>query len=256
MSCEEALNVLDAYMDAELEPVKAAQVGAHFGECERCRARLQERRALSQAVRAHSTYYTAPQGLEDRIRAGIGGAPKTTIPPSTRRPLHFGWQFSSIAASIIALVVAGAVCFQVLQRPSTADSLAEQVVSSHVRSLMVNHLMDVPSTDQHTVKPWFNGKLDFAPTVKDFAAQGFPLIGGRLDYLDGRPVAALLYKRHQHVINLFVWPSSKSGLTPHTINIRGYNIVHWTRSGMNFWAISDLNGRELMDFARDEQNAG
>jgi anti-sigma factor RsiW len=141
--------------------------------------------------------------------------------------------------------------FALLRPRPAAQLLAEQVVSSHIRSLMANHLSDVVSTDQHTVKPWFSGKLDFAPVVTNLAPQGFPLVGGRLDYLDDRTVAALVYKHRQHTINLFLWPLSDSDANPQILSIKGFNVVHWTQAHMNYWAVSDLNASELTEFARD-----
>ena len=152
-----------------------------------------------------------------------------------------------------AIVLLALVPF--LRGPSTEEILAREVVSSHVRSLMANHLADVPSSDQHTVKPWFNGKLDFSPPVVDLANQGFALVGGRLDYLNNRPVAALIYQRDKHLINLFIWPSSESSDSGIKSEIRqGYHLFHWTRSGMTYWAVSDVEEGQLQEFVQRLQN--
>ena len=171
--------------------------------------------------------------------------------PSQRLPKRMWWQFSWAWAGVAAaLAMAALVVWRLdpgVSRRSQNELLAQEVLSSHVRSLMANHLTDVPSSDQHTVKPWFNGKLDFSPPVKDLGAEGFPLVGGRLDYLDDRPVAALVYQRRKHFINLFIWPSD-SGSGQKTVMRQGYNLFQWTQSGMSYWAVSDLNSTELQDF--------
>jgi anti-sigma factor RsiW len=155
----------------------------------------------------------------------------------------------AIAASIL-LAVSLAWNFTLFQsRGAGLDMIAQNVLSSHVRSLIGTHLLDVPSSDQHTVKPWFNGKLDFSPDVKDFTSQGFPLIGGRIEYLVDRPVAALVYRRRQHVVNLFTWPSLSSVNHEAELTQRGYNLVHWNRASMTYWAVSDLRISELQQFA-------
>lgn len=253
MSCQEAHGLLNAYIDGELDLIRSLDFERHLDECSRCRALREQYDEMRRSLRANSLYFQAPVALEERIRITLRGTreqnPKTAAPKMTSS----GWRISAIAAALVLLAVISTLLVEILRRPSAPEIIAQQVVSSHIRSLMANHLTDVFSTDQHTVKPWFNGKLDFAPVVKDLAPEGFPLTGGRLDYLDGRPVAALVYKRRQHIVNLFIWPSSQSDAKPRSIAIRGYNVIHWTQSHMAYWAISDLNARELLDFVRDEQ---
>jgi anti-sigma factor RsiW len=206
---------------------------------------------LQRAVNGRLPYFQAPDGLEDRIRAQLRLRERVQDVSSKR---HWrAWGGWAIAAAVAIFLVLSAVLFERVTRPAISELLAEEVVSDHVRSLMASHLTDVISSDQHTVKPWFTGKLDFAPVVKDLSANGFQLIGGRLDYLSDHPVAALVYKRRQHTINLFIWPSAEADSSRRTITKRGYNVAHWTHGHMNYWAVSDLNAAELNEFANDLQ---
>jgi len=190
--------------------------------------------------------------LEERIRASVHKASRPERDPFAGPRLP--WRLFALAAAVAAVVI-GAVGIVALMRGTPGaganQGLAQEVVASHIRSLMGNHLEDVASTDQHTVKPWFDGKLDFSPVVNDFSAQGFPLVGGRLDYLDNRPVAALVYGRHKHYINLFVWPvSGGSDAGVQTTEAQGYQVFHWTTAGMTYWAVSDVNGADLGQFVQ------
>ena len=236
MSCELVERDLDACLDGELDAESSAAVHAHVTTCAACRRRLSEREALAKLVRA-APYYSAPDRLRARVLA------QATSSRSVYRV--FRWA----AAAVLVLSVGAGM---ILWRPastSRGNVIADEVVSGHVRSLMANHLFDVQSTDQHTVKPWFLDKLDFSPTVVDLASIGFPLVGGRLDYVGGRPVAALVYQRQRHTINVFVCPEGDDP-SPHDLvmTIRGFNLRHWIHNGMSFWAVSDLNSAELGQF--------
>jgi anti-sigma factor RsiW len=173
-------------------------------------------------------------------------APAAT--PARVLPWRAAWSWAGAAAVVLLAALLGGVLGQILRQPAPSNLLAQEAIASHVRSLMASHLADVPSTDQHTVKPWFNGKLDFSPPVKDLASSGFPLTGGRLDYLDHRPVAALIYQRAKHIINLFVWPSTEES-SVQSLTHQGYHVIHWADGGMTYWAVSDLNEKELGEFA-------
>jgi anti-sigma factor RsiW len=235
MSCEYLDRDLDAYLDRELDAAAATAARVHLGECAACRRRLAERETLSRFVRA-APYYPAPDRLRARVLA------QTTRPTSRRRILTW-----AAAAALFISVGTGLGLWR--SAGTHDDALAQAVVDGHVRSMMANHLFDVESTDQHTVKPWFLGKLDFAPPVVDLASIGFPLVGGRLDYLNGRPVAALVYARRKHTINVFVSPASADAFSgPYVRSIRGFHIHHWRRDGMSLWAVSDLNDAELTQF--------
>jgi len=240
MSCELVERDLDAYLDRELDAESSTAVREHVTTCAACRRQLAEREALARLVRG-APYYSAPERLRARVLA------QATRSQSVRRI------FTLAAAAVLVLSVgAGMTLWR--SASSRANAIADEVVSDHVRSLMANHLFDVQSTDLHTVKPWFLGKLDFSPPVIDLASIGFPLVGGRLDYIGGRPVAALVYQRQKHTINVFISPEGDDpSVRDLVLTVRGFNIRHWIHNGMSFWAVSDLNSAELSEFAKTLQ---
>jgi anti-sigma factor RsiW len=200
---------------------------------------------LQKAISEGATYFAAPEHLRARIRAALPASVERKLAP---RKLPWTWVNFGAAMAFAVVMTWGLT--QRLAGPSDIDRLPEEVISSHIRSLMASHVADVASSDQHTVKPWFTGKLDFSPPVTDFTVQGFPLVGGRLDYLNSRPVAALVYRHNQHLINVFIWPTMNGKDTAaETLSRQGFNLVRWTHSGMMFWAISDLNPAELSQLA-------
>ncbi|MBV9783339.1 MAG: anti-sigma factor [Acidisphaera sp.] len=245
--CGEMHLLIQADLDGELEAGQSAAVARHVAGCAECAALQQRLGALSTGLRTGLPYHAAPAALREAVAARLAPAPRprSWFGSPIRRlneALSFGAGFAVAAAVALALVL-----------PRGPD-LTEAVVAGHIRALQPGHLMDVVSTDQHTVKPWFDGRLDFAPPVKDLAAAGFPLTGARLDYLSQRPVAALLYQRAKHEIDLFIWPGTGSGSGEGERS--GYNFVHWTQGGMEFWAVSDLEQRQLEAFAELWRKAG
>jgi anti-sigma factor RsiW len=256
VTCPENEMLIHGYLDGELDLVSALRLEAHLKDCETCAHAYKNHKALSRTLKSGPSYFKASSNLEQRIRTAlVETSPAVSLSAtSTRRATAWklpklSWAFLGVAASV-ALVALVAVKFVPrLQNSSPDQLLAQEVLASHVRSLMASHLTDVPSSDQHTVKPWFDGKLDFSPPVVDLSTQGFPLVGGRLDYLADRPVAALVYQRRKHFINLFIWPSTDQSAQK-TVMRQGYNLIRWTHAGMTYWAASDLNYSELDDFVR------
>jgi len=244
MTCEEARILLHALIDGELDAGHASAVEAHVASCPRCAVQLHDYRVMRQALAAPALRHQAPAQLRARIE---GALPSRPAAAPSRRSLLKGLAMGSVLSGALA---ASLVVFVV--RREEDQRILGDVVSAHLRSLQGDRLIDVQSTDQHTVKPWFNGRLDVAPPVVDLTAQGFTLIGGRLDYIDGRPVAAIVYKRRAHVINLFVQqiPAQVSAAERHatTQQLQGFNVWRWSRADLGFWAVSDINAEELQEF--------
>ena len=240
MNCEEAEILLHALIDGELDAGHAREVENHVAGCPRCAAALRDYREMSKAVASADVRYKAPLELRRRIEAAL---PQPARVPNRRAVLR-GFAMGS---AVSALAATGLVA--IVLRNDDMERIQSEVVSAHLRSLQAGHLIDVISTDQHTVKPWFNGKLDVAPPVIDLTAQGFTLIGGRLDYVDARAIGAVVYRRRQHVINLFVAQTATTERRAAKIEtVQGFNIRHWSDRGLNFWAVSDLAKDELADF--------
>ena len=244
MRHEELAGQLDAYLDGELAPEESEEFESHLRECDECARVHESRMALRAALRQQVPRFRAPDALRERVRGAVGvGA---VIPIRRRVGPGVAWRRLALAASL-AVVAVGS--WQLGQRQSGDEAILGQLLASHVRSLMPGHLTDVVSSDQHTVKPWFNGKLDYSPPVSDFAASGFPLLGGRLDYVGLRSVAVLVYGRRQHVINVFLWPvGAGPSRGPDTSTQQGYHLLHWTTSEYSYFVLSDLGLPELDQF--------
>jgi anti-sigma factor RsiW len=246
VTCDDIERNLDAYVDREVEPAAAAALSEHLRGCPACRRRVTEREALSREIQS-APYYLAP----DRLRARVAGQ-------VTRRTAARRWLAWS-AAAILTLAAGSGLTFLRAARGAVTfpgDAIVDEVIDGHVRSLMAEHLLDVRSSDRHTVKPWFLGRLSFSPPVADLADAGFPLIGGRLDYLSGQPVAALVYERRKHTINLFIAADTAATTEFKARSARGFHVHHWVRDGMSFWAVSDLNDAELKEFTLALRAAG
>jgi len=257
MHCEEAKRLLQADVDGELDAATSAHLAAHVAGCADCQTERAALLGLKQAVK-QGRVHAAPEALRRRLHIAIADAAhkeaalKETAQakkPAPKKPFKLSWAWlnGSFAG---AGALAFAFMFSLyLSRPSDVDLLEQDVISGHARSMMASHLSDVASTDQHTVKPWFADKLDFAPNVADFSAEGYPLVGGRLDYIDQHNVAAIVYHRRLHTINLYEWPERGHTAAPTlSVSREGYQLMHWNANGMNYWLVSDMNAQELNEF--------
>jgi len=245
MDHKEIIALLPAYLDQELGISEVLAVERHLADCTECQVAYAEQSGVSAGLKKAGAYFGAPAHLVQRITLAL---PKESAPP-----LNKGWSLNwlnvgAVMATLLAVVWSAGLY---LTLPSAQERLIEELISSHVRSLQVDHLSDVVSTDRHTVKPWFNGKLDFSPAVVDLAAQGFPLVGGRLDYLGGHTVAVLVYRHNRHPINLYIWPSAEKDTGSREQNRLGYHLQRWVTGGMTYWAVSELATEELEQFAAD-----
>lgn len=259
MDHEQALEMAPAYQDGELSLSEALAFERHMAQCEACRLELARQRDASAQLRQADLRVAAPAELARRIEAMLpgrktfwqrmlgGSAARAGERPGT--PFGAGaagWAPLGLSlAGVAALAISSALYLQV---PSSEQRLAQELVGNNIRSMQVDHLFDVASTDQHTVKPWFGGKLDFAPPVVDLKAQGYPLVGGRVDYLGGQRVAVMVYRDKLHPISLFVWPGSGADAAPQFEERKGYHIAHWRSAGMNNWVITDAGEADLRGF--------
>lgn len=243
MDHQKFMELLPAYLDQELGVADLLALEQHLDSCAACQSEFSAQRSVRGSLKSHAPYFSAPDHLAQRITMSL---PRHR--PDTPGPTRWNLNWMNAGAVLVTLLALGWSGVLYLNQPSSQDRLVEELVSSHVRSLQVDHLSDVVSSDRHTVKPWFNGKLDFSPPVFDLASSGFPLVGGRLDYLNGRTVAVLVYRHNQHPINVYVWPN-KAGATGLRIQERqGFHLIRWTADGMEYWAVSDLATNELESF--------
>jgi anti-sigma factor RsiW len=248
MNCDDSNIYLPAYLDDELDVVESLRVQKHLSECGDCRRMQEQQLALRSALRDPELYSHPSADFAKRLQTAVRGAAKEEA--RAERSPWFRFRWVPTAAAVAIVVAIGMFFVMNGLRSRQQQQIASAVLDGHIRSLQANHLVDVPSSDRHTVKPWFQGKLDFSPPVPDLSDRGWTLIGGRLDYVDARPVAVLIYQRRMHNINVFVWPNH--GSADDTIkqeDAQGYQILHWNGVAMSYWVVSDLNSAELLELA-------
>jgi anti-sigma factor RsiW len=258
MRCAACRELLNADLDNELMSDETADVRDHLAQCPDCARAYDELAATSHVLRKSLVRYSAPDVLKARIRGALAeslpdAAPGTHEPRRTIVP-HRWLRFA--AAGLVIAVASSVTTFGAVRERSLSRAVREEVLTSHVRSLMPGHLTDVVSTNQHNVKPWFNGRVDLSPPVPGLDSAGFVLNGGRLDYVAGRAVAAVVYSRRQHVVNVFSWPDAGDDTHASLVIAQGYHLVSWRSDGVAFWAVSDLNATELSQFVTLFQRGG
>jgi anti-sigma factor RsiW len=248
VSCPTIRPLLEMYVDGELDPAAGLELERHLEECHECSQVRGQLLASRQVLRAEAPRFPAPARLRDNIQSSLRRStrPRFTMPQ---------WAWPSLTAASLLVAVGGVALglHGIRTVPTAEDQVAQEIVGAHVRSLLADgvHLTDVASANRHTVKPWFAGKIDYPPPVIDLGKEGFDLTGGRLDYINGREVAVLIYKRRLHTINLFVWPDRTDGdREPQGRTSQGYHLVEWRKGGMTYWAVSDLEAGDLLEFAR------
>jgi anti-sigma factor RsiW len=243
MNCQQAKLLIEPYADGELDAAAILELEEHIHDCSACALEWRNAQALKKALKQDALYFTAPKELRRKVKAELYSQFATKS-----RWNFWNWNWLTATTTSVATACLALLLIVTLTRPSAQQQLTQEIVSSHIRSLMASHIMDVASTDQHTVKPWFAGKLDFSPPVKDLAAQGFSLIGGRLDYLGGRSVAALVYQHNKHFINVFIWPVANAGASEQE-SYHGYNIVSFDAGGFQYYLVSDMDEPGLTQLA-------
>ena len=245
MECSEARNLIAAYVDGEASPARGAFLEAHLAGCLGCRRERAAQSFVHLELRRVATHHVAPPALRERVRA-LTQARRSA--PREHWWTRWGAPLLAPAAGFAAAALLASNVYLAASRPSADERLAEDVVTSHVRALVSDRAIDVVSSDRHTVKPWYVGKLDYSPPVADYADQGYALVGGRLDYVGGRPVAALVYRHGVHVVDAFVWPDGSTEAAPAVVHAearRGYNLMHWSAKGMAYWLASDMDPVEM-----------
>jgi anti-sigma factor RsiW len=247
MLCDACQSALEARLDGELAADEAREIDRHLATCPACARQFATLGETRRLVSENAMRYTAPDVLKARIRGAVARAATPPVAADMRRKTFRWWR--EVAAGVAIAIVSSAVTFVAARHSEATYAAADELLASHIRSLMPGHLTDVPSTEQHTVKPWFNGRVDLSPAVPNLDKAGFPLVGGRADYIRGRVVPVVVYARRRHMINVYAWPSSSpGGAPPNDLSRNGYHFVMWRSGGIEYWAVSDLNAAELHAF--------